>query len=244
MWDAHTARRYDAWFATPAGAFALGREMRLLERMAAGWPRRGQRLLEIGCGTGIFLEALHQAGFDVTGLDASPAMLEAARTRLGSLADLHLGDAEHLPFDDNEYDFAVLLTVLEFCPDPGLALREAARVARKGLIIGYLNRFSLHWLFTQGLPGRRAGSHLGRARWFFPWEMRQLAMTNLGHRPYTCRCVLPGPMSTWREAAPWRHVNAPILALPVGAFCVARVNLLGDPARTPLAALKAKPGIG
>ena len=45
MWDSETARRYDAWFQTPPGAFALSREIRLLERMTAGWPRRGQRLL-------------------------------------------------------------------------------------------------------------------------------------------------------------------------------------------------------
>ena len=76
MWDKETARRYDAWFQTEAGAFALKRELRLLERMTAAWPRRGQRLVEIGCGTGVFLEVLHQSGFDVTGLDASPHMLE------------------------------------------------------------------------------------------------------------------------------------------------------------------------
>jgi len=244
MWDTDAARRYDAWFTTPRGAFALRREVRLLEHMASGWPRRGQRLLEIGCGTGIFLEVLHHAGFDVAGLDKSPAMLEAARARMGSLAGLHLGDAEHLPFDDNEFDFAVLLTVLEFCPDPGLALREAARVARKGLIIGFLNRLSLHWLFTMALPGGRGGSILSQARWFLPWEMRRLAMENLGRRPYVCRSVLPGPMPTWRDTAFWRHLNAPILPLPVGAFCAARVDLLGDPAATPLHALKAKAGIG
>ena len=244
MWDTDAARRYDAWFGTPAGAFALRREIRLIEHMTSGWPRRGQRLLEIGCGTGIFLEVLHQAGFDVAGLDKSPAMLEAARDRMGPQAELHLGDAEHLPFDDNEFDFAALLTVLEFCPDPGLALREAARVARKGLLVGFLNRLSLHWLFTMALPGARSGSILSRARWFPPWEMRRLAMENLGRRAYVCRSVLPGPMATWRDAPPWRHLNEPILPLPVGAFCAARVNLLGDPAATPLAALSAKPGLG
>jgi SAM-dependent methyltransferase len=244
MWDSETARRYDAWFDTPAGAFALGREIRLIEHMAAGWPRRGQRLLEIGCGTGIFLGVLHQAGFDVAGLDASPAMLEAARTRMGALADLHLGDAQHLPFDDNEFDFAVLLTVLEFCPDPGLALREAARVARKGLLIGFLNRLSLHWLCSQALPLGRSGSILSRARWFPPWTMRRLITDSLGRRDCVSRSVLVGPMATWRDATPWRQLNAPILPLPVGAFCASRVNLLGEPAATPLAALKAKPGLG
>lgn len=244
MWDSETARRYDAWFETPAGAFALRREIRLIEHMTSGWPRRGQRLLEIGCGTGIFLGVLHQAGFDVAGIDAAPAMLAAARDRLGARADLHLGDAAHLPFDDNEFDYAVILTVLEFCPAPGAVLSEAARVARKGLLIGFLNRLSLHWLCSQALPPVRSGSLLGKAAWFSPWRMRRLIQESLGSRDCVCRSVLFGPMATWRDATPWRQLNAPILPLPVGAFCAARVNLLGQPARTPLAALKAKPGLG
>lgn len=243
MWDSETARRYDAWFRTPPGAFALSREIRLLERMTAGWPRRGQRLLEIGCGTGIFLDVLHGAGFDVDGLDASPAMLEAARQRMGDKADLHLGDAGHLPFDDNAFDFCVLLTVLEFCPDPGLVLREAARVARKALLVGYLNRFSCYGLAMRLFPGHTRGP-LREARWFTPCCMGRLLRASLGRRPCRTRSVLPGPKSTWREAAPWRQVNSPILSLPVGAFCATTVSLADAPVMTPLPAFKAKACVG
>jgi len=239
MWDSETARRYDAWFQTPAGMFALKREMRLLEHMTASWPRRGQRLLEVGCGTGLFLEVLHRAGFDVTGLDSSPAMLETARARLGKVADLHLGQAEHLPFEDKEFDFCVLLTVLEFCADPGEALCEAARVARKAILIGYLNTCSLYWLNTI-LLGRGEDGLLRRAHWFTPWAVRRLVYDTLGPRPGRLLSVLPGPPWTWREALPWRLLNAPILSSPVGAICLRSVSLTDEPVMTPLPSFKAK----
>jgi SAM-dependent methyltransferase len=239
MWDRDMARRYDAWFQTPPGRFALKREIRLLERMTSAWPRRGQRLLEIGCGTGLFLETLHRAGFDVTGLDAAPAMLEAARERLGQVADLHLGQAEHLPFADKEFDFSVLLTVLEFCPDPGLALREAARVTRKAVLVGFLNRCSLYWLSIR-LRGRPGVRSLRQANWFTPWGMRRLVRDNLGPRPGTFSSILPGPSWTWREAFPWRQLNDLILSCPVGAFCVRTVSLANEPVMTPLPVFKAK----
>lgn len=240
MWDCDTARRYDAWFATPPGRFALAREIRLLERLTADWPRRGQRLLEIGCGTGVFLESLHRAGFDVSGLDASPAMLEAARERLGRVAELHLGQAEHLPFADKEFDFAVLLTVLEFCPDPGLVLREAARVTRKALLVGFLNRFSLHGQALWARSRRKTGHTLDQAHWFTPWSMRRLIRDHLGQRSGTLASILPGPMATWRESPPWRWLNDPILACPVGAFCARIVRLTDQPVMTRLPAFKAK----
>lgn len=243
MWDSETARRYDAWFQTPTGAFALSREIRLIERLTAGWPRRGQRLLEIGCGTGVFLEDLHGAGFDVTGLDASPAMLEAARQRLGTRADLHLGDAGHLPFDDKSFDFCVLFTVLEFCPDPGQVLREAARVTKKALLVAYLNRLSCYGLAMR-FSGKQSRGPLARARWFTPCAMERLLRTALGRKPVRSGSVLLGPKGTWRETAPWRQANSAILSLPLGAFCASVVNLADDPLMTPLPAFKAKTCLG
>jgi len=131
------AERYESWFATPEGRFALAAERRLLDSVVAEWPRRNQRLLEIGCGTGLFQQLLDDDGFTVAGLDKSPAMIEGARKRLGPAAELYVGNGEALPFADNEYDFCVLWTVLEFCDNPGQVLAEAARVASKGLVIGF-----------------------------------------------------------------------------------------------------------
>ena len=238
-WDKETARRYDAWFQTPQGEFALKREIRLLEHMTAAWPRRGRQLLEVGCGTGLFLEVLHQSGFDVTGLDVSPAMLEEARARLGDRADLHVGDAGHLPFADNEFDYAVLFTVLEFCDDPGQAIREAARVARKALLIGFLNRWSLYGMATRWATGKKARM-LADAKWFSPRQVRRLVRDNLGEHPLWLRSVLPGPKSTWRECTPWKQLNAPLLSVPIGALCACHVNLTTEPVVTPLPAFRTK----
>ena len=159
----------------------------------------------------------------------TPIMLEAARDRLGQVADLHLGQAEHLPFADKEFDFSVLLTVLEFCPDPGLALREAARVTRKAVLVAFLNRFSLHGQTLWARSRRKKGHTLDGARWFTPWTMRRLIREQLGVRCGGLFSILPGPRRTWSEAPPWRWLNDPILSWPVGAICSGTVSLTGRP---------------
>ena len=154
-WD---PERYERWFATGQGAYALAREFRLLDAMLAGWQRRGHKLLDVGCGTGIFTERLWHLGFDVTGVDASPPMLHAAKRRFAKrVVELSVANAESLPYTDGEFDYCVVWSVLEFCDDPVAALAEAARVAAKGLVVGFLNSFSLYWL-ARGMPAQ-----IGRA---------------------------------------------------------------------------------
>ena len=75
------------------------------------------------------------------GLDLSTAMLAEA-VPLGSPPHV-LGVALALPFPQATLDRVTLITTLEFVSDPVRVLREAARVARLGLILGVLNRISL-----------------------------------------------------------------------------------------------------
>ncbi len=79
-------------------------------------------------------------GLDVTGLDASPHMLEFARKRLGVRAELRRGVAEDLPFDDNTFNVATLMTTLEFVEDSQKAIEEACRVTKDRIFLGVLNR--------------------------------------------------------------------------------------------------------
>ena len=117
-----------------------------MQDVLAGWPRRKHKLLEIGCGTGLFLDHLYQMGLDVTGIDNSPEMIMAARKRFGNRAELHLAHGEHMGFSDNEFDYALLWSVLEFSDEPEAMLSaEAARVAEKGVLIGFLNKNSLYY---------------------------------------------------------------------------------------------------
>ncbi|MFW6148054.1 MAG: class I SAM-dependent methyltransferase [Thermodesulfobacteriota bacterium] len=132
---------YDAWQHSPQGMLLdqLSTEliMQLLE------PKRGERVLDVGCGTGNHLLLFYRLGLDVTGLDASSYMLDIAQSRLGHRASLKGGRAEELPFEDNEFDITTLIFTLEFLDDPLAALREAGRVTRDRVFVGVLNSLSL-----------------------------------------------------------------------------------------------------
>jgi SAM-dependent methyltransferase len=96
--------------------------------------RPGNALLDIGCGPGGFCQLAVEAGARVTGLDASPAMLEVARERLPD-ARFDVGDMEHLPYDEDSFDVVTLFNCLQFCPAPLMALTEARRVAKPGATV-------------------------------------------------------------------------------------------------------------
>ena len=91
----------------------------------------GQRVLEVGCGTGVFLRLAADRGADVYGLDASEALLDLARARVLE-ADLRLGDLESMPYEDDVFDVVAGFNSFFFALDLVGALREAGRVARPG----------------------------------------------------------------------------------------------------------------
>lgn len=127
-------RAYNAWFTTPQGKRALEEERALFHRLL--WKERGS-LLDIGCGTGIFTSFLRDLGFSTTGLDLSREMLLHLKEK-GPDLPLVQGNAQLLPFERNAFHYITLITVLEFLPHPFYALTEAARVARRGILLGHL----------------------------------------------------------------------------------------------------------
>ncbi|MDO8785573.1 MAG: methyltransferase domain-containing protein, partial [Syntrophales bacterium] len=130
------ARSYDDWLTTPVGGYIDGREKELI--LALTLPRKGERLLDVGCGTGEHLLFFRERGCDVTGIEPSPFMLEIAKQKLGHRAEVHTGKAEDLPFSDNEFDIVTLITSLEFTDDPEKAIAEAVRVSRDRVFLGVL----------------------------------------------------------------------------------------------------------
>lgn len=226
-WD---AEKYEQWFASPMGSNALYAERRLLEHMVAGWPRRGAKLLEVGCGTGLFLESLWQMGFDVTGVDLSPGMVKAACSRLGNNAEISVGNGECLPYSAHEFDYVVLWTVLEFCSDPGAVLREAARIAEHGVLVGFLNRWSFYYLSH----GNESHKTLGSGRWYTWPQMKRMIDVNVGRPPHSAHSVLAGPVSTWKESFPYRLVNSRLIPPWAGAFTAARVDFRDQRPLTPI----------
>jgi ArsR family transcriptional regulator len=89
---------------------------------------------DLGCGTGPFSEALAPFVRRVIAVDASRAMLAAARRRVAGLANVELrqGELEALPADDGELDAAVLFLVLHYAVDPERALAEVRRALAPG----------------------------------------------------------------------------------------------------------------
>lgn len=105
-------------------------------RSAAAWfrPVAGDRVLDLGCGWGKMAGALHAAGIEVVGVDASHAMLGACRrdSRVERLVQARAGDP--LPFADRSFDHVWSHSMLMHLPRhalPGL-LAEVARVLRPG----------------------------------------------------------------------------------------------------------------
>jgi ArsR family transcriptional regulator len=89
---------------------------------------------DLGCGTGETSAALAPFVARTIAVDRSGDMLQAARRRLRDSRNVEIrrGDLESLPVADGELDAAVMLLVLHHVPDPGAALREAARTLKNG----------------------------------------------------------------------------------------------------------------
>ena len=94
----------------------------------------GDSVLDVGCGTGVFLRLCADRGAAVAGLDATDALLARARTRVPE-ADLRLGDMQSLPFPDRAFDLVTGFTSFFYADDVVAALREAARVSRRSVAI-------------------------------------------------------------------------------------------------------------
>ncbi len=91
-------------------------------------------VIDIGTGTGLFAEAFAQRGLSVTGIDANPEMLEAARKYVPG-GDFRQATAESLPFPDHAFDLAVMGLVRHETDDLLQALQEAYRVSKSRLMV-------------------------------------------------------------------------------------------------------------
>jgi len=151
-------------------------------------PQPGQRVLDVGCGAGNHLLILNKLGLDVSGIDASPYIIEQARRRLGNRCTLRVCPAEDLPFEDNEFDIVVLINTLEFVQDPAQVLREAGRVAYRHVFIGVFN--SLSWSgLAYRIQGRLGDSLFQHVRWYSLWHIKRLLRAVYGDIPISWQAV-------------------------------------------------------
>jgi ubiquinone/menaquinone biosynthesis C-methylase UbiE len=104
---------------------------------AALGAQAGERILDVGCGPGFYVRELLDEvgpGGSLVAVDASPDMLELARRRCEGFENVTFreGDATALPVDDNDFDAALCVQVMEYVPDPSVALAEMFRALRPG----------------------------------------------------------------------------------------------------------------
>jgi len=205
---------HDGWRATSTGRYLDGRIKSLILDLTE--PRAGERLLDVGCGSGEHLGLFRRKGCDVTGIDPSSFLIDQASQRLRSRAELRIGPAEDLPFSDNEFDIVTLIHSLEFTADPGQAVAEAIRVCRGRVFIGVMNRYSLI-----GAQGRL--SHL-----FPPPAGQNARFFHVASLSAMIRRQLPGVRIQWGSVIflPWGcydfatglEERLPAMNNPFGAF--------------------------
>lgn len=134
------AQAYDRQRFTSRAGKAIGdMEMDEFKSALARVPFRALTL-EVGCGTGRFLLAAHEAGMRCEGLDPSPDMLQQVRSKVGADADLRLtlGEGRTLPYPDGQFDFVYSIRVLNQTESSDYALgmvAEMLRVTRPGGLV-------------------------------------------------------------------------------------------------------------
>ena len=130
-YDKKAAALVDRSYQTPE---IVNQRLRTLTSLAL---RRGEKVLDAGCGTGLLLEQEALAvGTDglAEGIDFSGDMLERANARCGDMPQVHLqqGSAEELPFDDAVFDALSCTQTLLYVKDLDSALNEFYRVLKPG----------------------------------------------------------------------------------------------------------------
>ena len=146
----------------------------------------GERILDVGCGTGSLTFALARAANlgEIAAIDYSPVFVEEAiRRSTDPRIRIQRADACALPFEGNTFDRAFALLVLHFVPEAGKAVSEMRRVVRSGGVVA-----ATVWDHLGGMPGMRMmidtvaalseGGRQLRGRYFFqpmmqPGEMKQ-----------------------------------------------------------------------
>ncbi len=190
IFDFNDAGSYDACFENDKNRYYLDLEIKLLKDLLS--VKKGQRILDIGCGTGVSLEPFLNRGLNLTGIDPSLYMLDIAAKKFSDRVDLHRCSAEDLPFDDNEFDSVFFFKSLEFTERPGKAIEEACRVAKDTIVICVLNRYAPLNLFRR-VKGFFVPTVYTHANFFSIWELKNILHAILGRVPIKWRTTLQFP---------------------------------------------------
>ena len=193
-----------------------------------GQSLQGSNVLVSCCGSGMDAEYLARCGARVVAMDISGGCLGRARVRADRYSVDYLlvrGDAENLPFSGGSFDYAFVHDGLHHLPDPEHAIREMARVARRGILMTEPADARLTKLLIGSRvmkPYEEAGNYVRRfdARRLEPL-CRDLGFDHVLSSRYLVK--YGHPPSRW-----WRRLDAaPLFDLSRVAFWMLGVRLFG-----------------
>lgn len=136
--------------------------------------RPGERLLDLGCGTGNASMLAARAGAEVVGLDAAPRLISVARDRATTErleVSFLVGDAQALPLEDEAFDIVTSVFGIVFAADAERAFAEMMRVLRVGgraLVSAWIPRGPIHEM--DRVMSRALGKATGGEHRPFPWH--------------------------------------------------------------------------
>ena len=168
--------RYDKWFQTPIGKQVIKYERAIVRELFR--PAPAEKILDAGCGTGLFTLDFLNAGAHVVGLELSYPMLLMAYRRTSSYSFEGIqGDMTALPFEDACFDKVISVTALEFIADAQGTVGELFRVTRPGgrILVATLNSLS-PWAARRQAKTEKGQKHILEKAFFrSPEEIRALA---------------------------------------------------------------------
>jgi len=222
VFDFNDAIAYEQWLCHPRNKrFAdLGKQL-MCDML---FPKQGETLLDIGCGTGSNLLSFLEMGLEVTGLDPSPYMLDIASKNVRNRADLHRGFAEDLPFEDNTFNYSCLVTTLEFVENPKKAIEEVSRVTKDRIFIGVLNRYAIKGIQIR-IKGIFIKTIYNHAQFFSILELKKIIRSILGDVPVCWKTVSQFPLAT-NKFTLWTEKSNLVQKCPFGSFVGIVVTLV------------------
>ncbi len=193
---------------------------------------RGERVLDLGCGTGNAALALARTGADVVAVDPAARLVEVTRARsaaAGLDVEVCQGEAAAIPLPDDSVAAIVSVFAVIFAPDPEAALREMVRVLEPGGRI----------VLTAWIPGYGVGCAYGAVAAYlaelgavapppFAWHDRS-ALASLA-APLGLEVSMDELSLVMRAESPQAHVDRDAESHPTWLDTVARLDELGGSA--------------
>jgi ubiquinone/menaquinone biosynthesis C-methylase UbiE len=140
--DKEITQNYERWFLTSEGMYTDDKEKELLINCMRF--KRGERVLEIGCGTGRNVRYFTELGLDATGVEPMEYLVKIARQKSDIRRDqIIMGPYDKLPLGGGTFENVVFMTTLAFSQEKEKSIQEAFRVASGKIGIGFLNKYSL-----------------------------------------------------------------------------------------------------